>query len=137
MLFSTLPPAEIQNRIEKVLTPLPINPTQAVWFCVIENNNTFLKFGEYAQSQLEAKTKVTQKCQAAPYGFYCDEFRITCDEIKSPSTEKICQLKNYENSKSYLGKGRNLLEAEFKTREQCQNDVSTSPVHCGSQVVCQ
>ena len=137
ILFSTLPPQEMISRIEKVLSPLPTNPNQPIWFCTIKNNNTFLNFGEYGLNQLEATTTVTQKCQSAPFGFHCDEHAISCEEISKQSVQKICQLKNYQNNKTYLGKGRNQLEADFKTRDQCQIDITSRPIHCGNPIVCQ
>lgn len=137
LLFSTLPPQEMISRIEKVLSPLPTNPNQPIWFCTIKNNYNSFYFGDYGLIQLEATTKVTQKCQNAPHSPLCDEYGISCEEISKQSVQKVCQLKNYQNNKTYLGKGRNQLEAEFKTREQCQTDVTTSPVHCGNPVVCQ
>jgi hypothetical protein len=136
LLFSTLPPQEMIRRIEKVLSPLPINPTEPIWFCTIKNNNTSIFFGDYGLNQLEAKTTVTQKCQQAQLGFHCGEHTISCEEISTDSVSRTCQLKNYQNNRTYLGKGRNHLEAEFKTREQCQIDETSSPIHCSSSVIC-
>jgi hypothetical protein len=137
LLFSTLPSQDILNRIEKIVSPLPTNPNQSVWFCSIKNNNSFYYFGDYGQSQIEASSLVTQKCQSLPNGFHCDERSLSCEEISKQSVQKICQLKNQQNNKTYLGKGRNLLEAEFKTREQCQTDTTTQPIFCDHKFICQ
>lgn len=137
LLFSTLPAGQINSKIEKILTPTQVAPIQPVWFCMVKNMNSFLNFGDYGLNQLEASAKTVQKCQNAPLGFHCDETSIQCSEMSSQSAPKVCQLKNYHNNKTYLGKGQSALEAEYKSREQCQNDSSTHPVHCDTQVICQ
>lgn len=137
ILFSTLQPQEIMIRIEKVLSPLPTDPNQPIWFCMINNYNTFLKFGDYGLNQLEASARTAQKCQSAPQGFHCNEHGIECEEITKQSEQKSCQFKNFQNNKTYLGKGRNRLEAEFKAAEQCQNDKTTNPIHCSNLIDCQ
>lgn len=136
LLFSTLPANEISNRIDKVLSPLP-TPNQSIWLCTIENAHTFLIFGAYGQNLIEAQTTVTQKCQNAEFGFHCNEHKINCEEISEQSIQKTCKLKNYHTNKSYLGKGRNLLEAHYKVQEQCQTDPESQPIHCTNNIICE
>ncbi len=137
LLFSALSPQEISSRIEKVLSDVPVTPNQPIWFCMIKNNNSFLRYGDYGLNQFEATVKTTQKCQNAPFGFHCDEQGIICEEIKSQPEIVTCQVKNNLNFKSYFEKGRNHLEAEFKTREKCLNEANTQPIFCDNEVVCQ
>lgn len=137
VIFSTLPAGQMNSRIEKVLTPSQVLPTQPTWFCMVKNMNTFMNFGDYGMNQLEASSRTVQKCQNSLNGFHCDETGVQCSELSKQSAPKVCQLKNYQNNRTYLGKGYSVLEAEYKSREQCQMDTNTHPVHCDTEVVCQ
>lgn len=135
LLFSTLPVQQVKSRIEGILTPAPIGHNDVIWFCMIFNNVTEIHYGNYGVNQLEASTKTIQTCQEGANSFHCDEHGMACSQILDQSVQKVCQLKNYLNNKMYLGKGRDVLEAEFKAREQCERD--TNGVHCLNPVTCQ
>ncbi len=135
IIFSQLSAEDMKDKIDTVLNSSPHQPNQAYWFCMIRNNFTFKYFGNYGLNQLEASTKASQKCSDSQSNFGCEEHSIKCDQILFQNSKVTCQLKNYLTNKSYLSNGLIALEAEYKVRDQCQNDGD--PVHCDHPVTCQ
>lgn len=145
LLFSTNSSKDINYQIKKILNtfpndPIPSEPIQPIpveplWMCQTYNAHTSKYFADYGSSQLEASTKTTQKCQSAENGFFCEQRIDKCEEISAIQNKFACQNKNPHTSKVYLGKGRSLLEAEFKARESCQNEANF--FFCEKNVTCE
>lgn len=145
LLFSTNSAQDINNEIRKILSTVPSNPNpsepvkpvpvEPLWMCQAYNAHTSKYFADYGSSQLEASTQTLQKCQSAENGFFCDQKVDKCEEISTDQKRFACQNKNPHTSKVYLGKGRFLLEAEYKAREACQNEANF--FFCEKSVTCQ
>lgn len=142
LLFAQLDPKDLAIEIETVLrqsgdqpqppappVPAPV-PPRALWVCEIKNTVTWLWHSAYGESSLEAETQTKSTCANGPEGYHCAQHTMRCDSfMENAPHSKTCTIKNNFDGQDYLGKGRSLVEAEFKARQACQNAFG-DPVHC-------
>lgn len=136
LIFSDMESSQFKNRIAKILkeNQQPQPRPEDRWICLVENKHTSNWYGGYGINKLEASGNAKSSCQKEEYEFFCQDQNLRCEEIISESINNVCQVENHLHQKTYIGKGRNRLEAAFGALKACQ--AQPDSVSC-SEPICQ
>lgn len=143
LLFSQLPPFEIQKQIEEIIVQQPPvqPPTQPPqvpeekWVCLVENSLNSKVFVGYGKVEKQARTSSLQACQEAGEGFHCNENTFQCDQMPSMNKVWFCETSNGLTNKVFSGEGRSKVEAMYESRNACIK--SGYHQHCSDRPSCE
>lgn len=131
LLFSTLPMEKLKSEITKVLGSYPDKP-DGKFICVMKNSKRNQIYISYGQTLNEASLTVRVRCQDDPDANWCSRSSTECEEVVE-GPRRSCITENPSTRKIYLGKGRNLLEAQFNSHMACyigSQAQGASPQQC-------
>lgn len=130
LLFSTEPVAEKTRLLSEVLDQAPPPNETKSWFCRLQNRLTNELFGADGSSRQETEAEVTRLCQAGGNSFNCAFESVQCLAIPSENLTWTCNNQNSLTSEIYTSRGRNRLEAEFRSQASCQAAHRQDLLHC-------
>ncbi len=136
ILFSTLPASEKNTEILNVLNQQDDDPLLKAWACTVDNtheSSTFIGFGNL---MIEAQSAALETCKSnSGNGFFCSG-STSCEEAKTSAEIWFCQVDNTHESKTFSGKGRTKVEAQYGAKKACQsgsNGFFCQPPSCQSK----
>lgn len=96
-------------------------------------NKVFLGKGRL---RLEAEAEVRQACSKVVHASYC-QGAIKCNDPRTdrPSNTAMCVLIDTGYSKTFKGEGKTLIEAEYRARKSCGDNVHSS--YCVGAIRCE
>jgi len=113
------------------------NPVQQDWMCRIQNGVSRKFFASYGASEIEASSDTLMQCQQAGYKYHCSESEIQCAVIDRDQIGWFCKSRNVYSGDVFVGRGRNLLEAEFRSQSACQLQLKGNDSNaCDDAPVC-
>ncbi len=131
LLFTVKPTAEVKDEIQKVLGANPYRPDAKV-ICVMKNVARNQMYVAFDQDMDSAVITVRMRCQDDVDPLGCDVNSVECEEI-APGVQRQCLAENKMSRRLYLGRGRNVLEAQFNAHMSCyigSPAVGASVQHC-------
>ncbi len=135
VLFSDLQPDEMNRRILTLIgansPPSPLD----TWACSLTNKHNHLFFLAFGETKIETDAKAHQSCEAGPDSFFCTSETALCELATSNSNVWSCIVKNTHEAKTFLGKGKTLVEAQYRAQQSC-SDTSGGGFFCKDHVVC-
>ena len=120
LLFSTLSPDEINQRIQTLLGPSTDPGVLDVWACMITNQNARLRFLGFGQTEDEAKINSSQICTDKTSAFFCGQESAECEQAHSNALSWFCGVTNPNSNRSFSGKGRTKIEASYQALKSCE-----------------
>jgi len=129
ILFSDLSSDEMNRRIQTLLGPSTQPSPSDTWACSLTTRSSKLFYIGYGQSESDAKNNLTQICESGPDSFFCHLELPSCEQAKSNSNTWMCSVYNKNISKTFFGKGKTSIEAEYNARQNC-SDSSEGGFFC-------
>jgi hypothetical protein len=133
LLFTLRPTSEIKDEIRKILGADPHRPDAKI-ICIMKNvsrNQIYVAFDRDMDSAVIA---VRMRCQDDVEPVGCDVNSVECEEIVAGSQHQYqCLAENRVSRRFYIGRGRNVLEAQFNAHMSCyigSPAVGASAHHC-------
>lgn len=117
VLFSTLPTHKMKEEITKVLGSYPDRPDGKV-MCVMKHSQRNQIYVAYDMTTSAASLEVRMRCQNDPEPKWCGRASLDCEGLNSKLSHQ-CITENTSSHKLFVGKGRNLLEAQFNAHMSC------------------
>jgi hypothetical protein len=117
LLFSTLTSEQIQKEMQKILG-YNLPTTDDALLCTMKNVKRNQIYIAYGKEEFNTSIEVRKRCQDDPDANWCNKSSLTCEALGS-SALKQCVAENTALSKLYIGKGRNILEAQFSAHMAC------------------
>ncbi len=129
---------QLKRRVE-VLERNSNNPRPPVYqereavSCLLIDKLYSRTFYAEGRTQLEAEHAVKSACENSVVPNYCASGELKCsDGIKKPHARgAICVVTDGLYKRTHKGEGKNLVEAEAKARQTCENSVV--PNYCGNK----
>lgn len=127
LVFAVLDPQTKQEQLAKIMQGQTHGDD--TWICRMQNGLSEQVFGAYGAIELEAEAFVQQACRNGGMEFHCEDQEVTCEKLESDTLKWSCVAKNDVYEDLFVARGRNRIEAEFKSQELCQKSVLGSSYH--------
>lgn len=95
-------------------------PGEEEFVCRVDNSATYLSYGGNAVGRLEAEANAFANCQKNGNQMFCKLVTCSTGVITQRNMVSRCFNNNNATGKTFLGRGRNEVEAALKAKEACQ-----------------
>lgn len=117
ILFSTLSTNAMKAEITKTLGSYPDRP-DGKFICTMKHSRRNQVYVAFDLTTRAASLEVRMRCQNDPEPEWCGRSTVECEEL-SPKLSHQCIAENNTSHNLFIGKGRNLLEAQFNAHVSC------------------
>lgn len=95
-------------------------PGQEEFICRADNNATWMSYGGTAVGRLEAEANALINCQMRGNQNFCKLVTCSTGIVAQRNMVTRCFNNNNATGRTFLGRGRNEVEAALKAKEACQ-----------------